>query len=194
MRERLIEQLQRFRTWNEQEEKDREILLHCLQTQGDIFSRENRIAHMTASGWVVNGDRTKILMAYHNLYASWAWLGGHADGLEDLLRVALREVQEESGLMKVRPLSMEPYSLEVLTVNGHWKNGVYVSSHLHLNVTYLFEASEQETLRVKPDENSGVAWFGLEEGVAASSELWFRENIYAKLNEKLVLLEGIDRF
>lgn len=181
----LIEEIQNYQPWNEQEEKDKELILRCLKVQRDIFRRENGAAHMTASAWVVNPRRTKILMAYHNIYDSWSWLGGHADGEEDLLSVALKEVQEESGIKHAHAVTGHIYSLEVLTVDGHVKRGRYVSSHLHLNITYLVEASEEEVLTVKPDENSGVAWFGLEEAVAASSELWFREHIYSKLNEKL---------
>jgi 8-oxo-dGTP pyrophosphatase MutT (NUDIX family) len=124
-------------------------------------------------------------MAYHNLYGSWAWLGGHADGERDLLAVALREVREESGLVDVRPVSPEICSLEILTVDGHEMRGAYGSSHLHLNVTYLREADPADPVRRKPDENSAVGWFGLEEAVAASSEPWFRERIYKKLNAKL---------
>ena len=77
------------------------------------------------------------------------------------------------------------FSLEILTVDGHEKRGVYVPSHLHLNITYLLEADESETLRVKPDENSGVRWFPIEEAPGASSEPWMAERIYRKLNEKL---------
>jgi len=51
-------------------------------------------------------------------------------------------------------------------VDGHVKRGHYVSSHLHLNVTYLLEADEADALAVKPDENSGVVWFSPEEAVA----------------------------
>ena len=143
------------------------------------------MAHFTASAWVVNQTRTRVLMAYHNIYHSWSWLGGHADGEEDLLQVAVREVQEESGLKQVRPVSGEIYSMEVLTVDGHVKKGTYVSSHLHLNLTYLLEADEADVLRIKEDENSGVAWFVPEEAVTASSEPWMRERIYRKLNEKM---------
>lgn len=181
----LIEQIERYQPWNEQEEKDKALILRCLREQEDIFLRENPWAHMTASAWIVNPRRTKALMAYHNIYHSWSWLGGHADGEEDLLKVALKEVREESGIRRARAVTGEIYSLEALTVDGHLKRGAYVSSHLHLNVTYLIEAPEEEMLVTKPDENSGVAWFGLEEAVEASSEPWFREHIYGKLNEKL---------
>ena len=73
----------------------------------------------------------------------------------------------------------------MLTVDGHMKRGKYVSSHLHLNVTYLLIADDTDALTVKPDENSGVKWFTPEGAVEASSEKWFREHIYNKLNEKM---------
>ena len=99
--------------------------------------------------------------------------------------MALREVREESGAERVRLLSPDIFSLEILTVNGHEKRGVYVSSHLHLNVTYLVELDDRQALHNRPGENSRVAWFAPEEAVAASTEPWFRERVYAKLNHRL---------
>lgn len=182
----LTEQIRSYQPMNEQEERDKELILHCLETEKDIFTRANRLAHMTASAWIVNPERTKVLMAYHNIYHSWSWLGGHADGETDLLKVALKEAREESGIYHVKPVSEKIYSLEVLTVDGHVKRGEYVSSHLHLNVTYLLQAEETDVLHIKEDENSNVGWFSLEDAVAASTEPWFQEHIYRKLNEKLV--------
>ena len=181
----LLDAITAYRPWNEQERMDREELLRRLRSGEALYTRDNRAAHLTASAWVVSPDRRQLLMAYHNLYDSWAWLGGHADGERDLLAVALREVREESGLAAVRPVSPDIYSLEILTVDGHEKRGVYVSSHLHLNVTFLLEADPAEPVRCKPDENSRVGWFTPEEAVAASSEPWLRQRIYRKLNEKL---------
>ena len=183
----LAAQIQAFRPWNEQEARDREEILHRLRSGEELYSRENTSAHLTASAWVVSPDRKRVLLAYHNLYDSWAWLGGHADGERDLLSAALREVREESGLEALRPVSPDIYSLEIITVDGHEKKGKYVSSHLHLNLTYLVEADPSAPVRCKPDENSQVGWFGLDEAVAASSESWFRERIYSKLNAKLSL-------
>lgn len=181
----LIAELRAYRAWNEQEERDRMELLRRLDSGEELYSRENPSAHLTASAWVASPDRKRVLMAYHNIYHSWAWLGGHADGERNLLSVSLREVREESGLTGVRPVSPEIYSLEILTVDGHEKRGRYVPSHLHLNVTYLLEADPAAPIRRKPDENSQVGWFGLAEAIAASTEPWFRERIYSKLNAKL---------
>ena len=181
----IFEQLEAYQPFNEQEARDLSLILSFLKSNPDAFSRENPVAHMTASAWVVNPNKDRVLMAYHNLYNSWAWLGGHADGEENLLEVALREVREESGVHNVRLVTEEIFSVEVLTVDGHVKRGSYVSSHLHLNVTYLLEADDRENLHSKADENSAVGWFGLDEAVAASTEPWFREHIYEKLNQKL---------
>ena len=65
------------------------------------------------------------------------------------------------------------------------KKGKYVSSHLHLNVTYLLEADSEEAVAIKADENSGVAWFTPEEALVKSTETWFVEHVYAKLLEKM---------
>lgn len=136
----LLEELEAYRPWNDQEERDRAELLRRLRSGEALYTRDNAAGHLTASAWVVSPDLTQVLMAYHNLYDSWSWLGGHADGDRDLLAVSMREVREESGLTAVRPVSPHIYSLEILTVDGHEKRGAYVSSHLHLNVTYLLEA------------------------------------------------------
>ena len=181
----LIAALVAYQPQNEQEEMDAAEILRRLNNGEALWTRDNVSAHLTASAWVVSPDRAKVLMCYHKLYRSWSWLGGHADGDTNLLAVALREVREESGLTRLRPVSPDIYSVEILTVDGHEKRGAYVSSHLHLNVTYLLEADPNEPLVIKEDENSGLAWFSPEEAVERSSEPWFRERIYSKLNAKL---------
>ncbi|MDO4467163.1 MAG: NUDIX hydrolase [Bacillota bacterium] len=185
MREIFIQQLQAYIPFNEQEERDRDLILAMVESHEDIFTRENSVAHITSSAWVTNKEHTKVLMAYHNLYDSWAWLGGHNDGNEDCLAVAIKEVKEESGIQEVIPVSKQIFSVEVLTVDGHIKKGKYVSSHLHLNVTYLLEADDTLEISNKEDENSAVGWFTLDQAVEKSTEPWFKENVYSKLNKKL---------
>lgn len=181
----LLQIIEQYRPWNEQEARDKDELLRRLRKGEELYTRENTQAHWTASAWVVDPKRERVLMAYHKLYDSWAWLGGHADGETDLLAVAIREVQEESGLERVRPVTEEIYSIEILPVSSHEKRGKVVPAHLHLNLTFLLEADPDAPLRSKEDENSAVAWFSPETAAAASTEPRFRDEIYPKLNEKL---------
>lgn len=182
--EQLRKALTAYTPANEQETRDREVMLEALDTQPTPFTRDNPIAHFTASAWIVNPDHTRVLMAWHNIYKTWAWTGGHADGECDLLSVALREAREETGIEDIRPVTPEIYSLEILPVNAHVKRGRFVSAHLHLNVTYLLAADDAQPLRPKPDENSAVAWLPLDEA-AENKEEPFMAVIYRKLNTGL---------
>lgn len=180
----LFSEIKSYKPVNEQEECDREQMLQYMMHNTNYLDRENQIVHFSASAWTVNKERTKTLMVYHNIYHSWSWIGGHADGMEDLRSVAMRELQEETGVAKASLVSGDIFSLETLIVEGHVKRGVYVPCHLHFNVTYLAEADEQEELKIKPDENQAVKWWAFEEALKASTEPWMVEHIYKKLIEK----------
>ena len=182
--DKLRRALETFTPCCDQERRDRELLLTALERLDTPLSRENPFAHFTASSWIVNPSRTDALMAWHNIYRTWAWTGGHADGESDLLAVALREAREETGVESLKPVTEEIYSVEILPVNAHMKRGRFVSAHLHLNVTYLLEADDAQPLRPKPDENSAVAWLPLKKA-AENKEEPFMAVIYRKLNGKL---------
>ena len=180
----LIDMLEKYIPDCEQEIQDKRMILQYAHRHTDILLRSNETAHFTASPWIVNAARTHVLMIHHNLYNSWSWVGGHADGEANLLCVALREAQEETGISKFRPLSEDIFSLEIMPVQAHFKRGKYVVPHLHLNATFLIEADDHQFLRSKPDENSAVRWFSLDEAVQFCSEPPMKI-IYRKLNEKL---------
>lgn len=180
-----INDLNKYHPFNIQEENDKKVILNALYTQKDIFSRENLFMHFTSSCWIVNPKRDKVLMIYHKIYDSWSWLGGHADGNENLLEVAIKEMKEESGIMNYNIICSHPFSIEVLTVDGHIKKGKYVNSHLHLNFTYLFEVDENETLIQNKDETNGVKWIPIEQLENEVSEKWFMKNVYQKLINKV---------
>ena len=184
MKNKLIQKIREFQPCNDQEAADKALMLEHLAEDRDISRRENLAFHLTASAWVVNPERNKVLMAYHNLFNSWAWLGGHADGNFDLAAVAEKEAREESGLQDVKLISEDILSLEILTVDGHVKKGHYVPGHLHLNCTYLFEADPDAPIRIKEDENSQVGWIGFDDIERKSTEVWFVERIYSKLRTK----------
>ena len=180
----LRNRIEAYVPFNAQEAADRRMMLRAIDTLENPLSRENVFAHFTASAWIVNPGRTRALMAWHNIYKTWAWTGGHADGEADLLSVALREAREETGVRDIRPVMTDIYSLEVVPVNAHVKRGSFVSAHLHMNVTYLLEADDAQPLQIKPDENSAVGWLSLDQAADNRDEPYMAV-IYRKLNEKL---------
>lgn len=180
----LIAKINNYIPFNEQEENDKKMILQFIGSNNNCLDRSNETAHLTASAWIVNKARTKCLFVYHKIYDSWSWVGGHADGNANLSEVALKETAEETGVKNAKLVSDDILSLEILTVDGHVKKGKYVSSHLHLNLTYLIEADESEMLKINPDENTGVRWFTFDDALSASTEPWMIERIYKKLIAK----------
>ena len=181
----LFERIKDYIPTNEQEKIDQKVMLQYMLNNDDCLYRDNLIAHFTVSIWTVNRERTKTLMVYHNIYDSWSWIGGHADGESELSLVALRELQEETGVSNAVLVSEDIFSLETLMVKGHVRRGKYVPSHLHFNVTYLAEADENETLVVNEEENKGVRWCTFDEALELSKEPWMIEHVYKKLIKKI---------
>ena len=162
--QKLTEIIRNFISDDPQEMADRDAILQAIEMDGErSLLRDNLLFHFTASSIIVNPARTQTLMAYHNLYRSWAWTGGHADGDSDMLALALREANEETGITGLKPLGDVPVSVEVLHVIRHIKRGKPVPSHVHLNVTYALEADDALPIRNQPDENSRVGWLDIAE-------------------------------
>lgn len=186
---KVKEEIEKYIPYNEQEASDKRLMLEYINTFDDVLTRENQMCHFTASNLIVNKERTKILMIYHNIYKSWAWTGGHADGDNDLLHVALKEAKEETGLNNLKLLSDGIYGLQILTVDSHIKRGKFISSHLHLDCCFLLEADEGDELKIKEDENSGVKWIDIDEATKVTNEEKMKP-IYAKLNSKLKTIKN----
>ena len=96
--DKLKENLEKFVPYNEQEETDKRIMLKYLKDFDDVLTRQNEYGHFTSSAFILNKERTRLLMIYHKIYNSWAWTGGHSDGDNDLLHVAMKEAKEETGI------------------------------------------------------------------------------------------------
>lgn len=188
--QQLQKQIEAYIPRNEQETADRQLMLAFMERNPDCLERSNMAAHFSASGWIVNRKRDKVLLCYHKVYDSWSWTGGHADGESNLEAVAIREAQEETGVHAVPVFPGSIFSLECLYVMGHEKRGQYVPCHLHLNLTYLLEADEDEVLTVNQEENSGVRWFPNAEVLTRPTEPWMVERIYRKLLERTAAIQN----
>lgn len=158
----LRKKIEEFIPFNEQEEKDKIQFLEFIDSFDDTLTRDNIFGHFTASAFVVNKERNKMVVVYHIINDGWIYPGGHADGEEDLLKVAVREVEEETGL-KVKVLDDNIYAIDSAPVKGHIKRGKYVSAHLHLDVIFIMEADDKIPLKYKEDESKGVKWISFSE-------------------------------
>ena len=181
---KTIEMLKSYNPYNKQEERDVNLIIKSEEIFGDILTRENEFCHLTASSFIVNKEHTKVLCVYHNIYQSWSWVGGHADGDDDMLYVATKETKEETSLKNFTVLGKMPISVEILPVKGHERRGKYVSSHTHLNITYLFEADEKEFICIQEDENSNIGWLTFDELLEKTTEEHMLP-IYSKIIEKI---------
>lgn len=186
----MLEQIGNYEPYNPQEEKDKEVFLKYIDSFNDYLSRENEYGHLCSSAFVLNKERTKVIMIYHNIYKSWGWMGGHADGDSDLLHVAIKEAKEESSLENVEPISKKIFILDTLPVLGHTRKGKYVPAHVHLSVAFLLEADENESLHIQEDENSGIKWVPIDQMVELSNEP-FMQYVYDKAIKKMRELEYI---
>lgn len=180
---KLRDEINSFVPFNSEEEKIKKYQLKWIDTFKDVLTRENEFGHFAASAFVVNKDRTKMLVVYHNIYDAWIFPGGHADGEEDLLSVAIREVEEETGL-KTKVLDDSIFAISASPIVGHIKRGKYVPAHTHLDVIYLLEADEEENLTFREDESKGVKWINFEEAYG-DDIVYFIRPVHKKMIDKL---------
>jgi len=167
-----------------QEEIDKSAITAFIKNNSDCLFRTNLVAHITSSGIIVNKEMNKTLFVHHNIYNAWGWVGGHNDGNPDLLEVALQEAKEETGVVNITPYNNEIISIDVIYVENHIKNNVFVGDHLHLNITFLFIANEDDKLEVKEDENSGVKWFDIE-GILENVDEERIKSVYKKIFDRI---------
>jgi len=184
----LITLIKKYQPVNEQETIDQQVMIDFISKNTDVLVRDNQVAHLTSSAIVVNEAMDKVLFAYHNIYDSWGWVGGHNDGDDCVLCVAIKEAKEETGVKHIRPYSEDIFMIDTIHVSNHYKKGAFVPDHLHMNITFLLIADESDELVIKPDENQGVKWFKLAEIFEVISEERMKP-IYQKALDKLVTLK-----
>ena len=183
----LREQIESYIPYDETEERIKEYILKWIDSFDDVLTRDNEFGHFASSAFVVNKDRTKMLVVYHNIYDAWIYPGGHADGEENLLSVAIREVEEETGL-KANVVDNSIFAISALPIVGHIKRGKYVPAHTHLDIVYLLEADDNEVLSFREEESKGVKWVTFEEAIGDTMVDFIRP-VHKRLIEKLIKQE-----
>ena len=153
-------QLAQYVPQTPQEAADQADLLNDVQKYGTaVLERSSPSgSHICCSGMILDPTMTQVLLVYHNIYQSFSWTGGHADGESDFLAVAIREAQEETGLQQVQPLCSAILSIDRLPVKAHIRRGEPVAAHFHDCISFGLLADPKQPLRIQPAENSAVCW------------------------------------
>jgi len=152
-REQLKTLLNRYQP--SREEIDcKERMLRFLAQHGDCFERSLESGHFTASAWLLNRDCTKILLMHHAKLDRWVQLGGHCDGNPDVLQVAIKEAQEESGILQISPVSKEIFDVDIHLIPARGS----IAAHQHFDVRFLLQAASSEAVR--NHESKELRWIG----------------------------------
>ncbi len=185
MSDTLFSEIESFEPYTPEEAAAKETLLSLLKIHGtQLLCRDCTAGHITCSGFILSPDLCETLMAYHLIYGSVGWTGGHADGDADLLGVVMREAMEETSVTQIYPQSRRILSIDILPVPPHEKRGKHVSEHLHYNVTYGLIAPKNQSIADKPDENRNVMWLRTEDVPKYCTEPQMLP-IYEKLIERM---------
>ena len=184
-----IEQIKNYIPYDEQEVVDKEYFLKFIESFDDVLTRENIFGHFCSSAFVVNRDKTKMVVVYHIINDGWMYPGGHVDGEEDFLSVAIREVEEETGL-KTTVLSDGIYAIQSLPTQSHIKKGSFIPTHTHFDVIYLLEADDNLPLIYREDESKGVKWIDFNDAYNEEMVPFIRP-IHKKLIKKLKQFKNI---
>lgn len=173
----LLEALRKYKTVYEEERGFAQKFIELLQHPG-AYQRLHLPGHITGSSWIVNNDGTKVLLVKHAALHKWLQPGGHADGDENVFRVALREANEETGLVNLTPVGSGFLDIDIHAIPA--RKDLSFPQHDHYDVRFLFQADEADELKIS-DESTDLKWVELRE-----LEKYNSEKSILRLRSKLV--------
>jgi 8-oxo-dGTP pyrophosphatase MutT (NUDIX family) len=147
--------LKRYFPADQQEQQFKKEMLAFMHAHENCFARSLEIGHITASSWLLNKKGDKALLTHHAKLNRWFQLGGHCDGNPNVLAVALKEAQEESGIQDITPLSAAIFDIDIHLIPENKKE----KAHYHYDIRFLLQVQSDEAIQVS-EESHALAWFG----------------------------------
>ena len=152
-RDDLLQKLERYRPTDAAEIEHRQQIIEFVTQHEDCFERSLLVGHMTGAAWLIDEQHGRALLTHHRKLDKWLQLGGHCDGDSDILRVALKEAQEESGIDHIESVSADIFDLDVHPIPARGE----VPEHLHYDIRFLCRITGDATFTVS-DESHDLAW------------------------------------
>jgi len=157
-RNSLLQQLAAHRPVNEREARVLAEVVAFVREQPHCFERTLTAGHITGSAWLLNSPGDRVLLTHHRKLDRWLQLGGHADGNPDVLAVALREAQEESGIAGIAPIHTSIFDVDVHVIPARAGE----PQHKHYDIRYLMRTLNDDKFQVS-QESHELAWVSVEE-------------------------------
>ncbi len=156
-RNSLLQLLHHYQSVDPQQQATKHRMLEFVDTHVECFQRELERGHMTASSWLTNAAGDQVLLTHHKKLNKWLQLGGHADGDPDLLNVAIREAQEESGIQAIEPVSTEIFDLDIHPIPARLNE----PAHDHFDVRFWLRVTDPNAEYIVGEESHDLRWFSV---------------------------------
>lgn len=151
---KLYDQISSYISPYSEEMNSKMKMLEFLDKYENPFARELKIGHFTGSAFLLNLDKTKFLLMNHTKLNKWLQLGGHCDGDENVLSVAIKEAKEESGILEIEPISTNIYDIDVHLIPSNSKE----SAHYHYDIRFLLKTVNDNNF-IRNSESLELKWF-----------------------------------
>lgn len=155
-RKQLLSLIAHYRTLYREEAETVQHFMSFVEAQRNCFDRNLAIGHITGSAWMVNQDRTKVLLTHHKKLNRWLQLGGHADNNSDIQSVALQEAYEESGLKHIIFVREDIFDLDIHLIPERGQE----KSHFHYDVRFALQTKGSEKFKVS-NESHELSWVSI---------------------------------
>lgn len=154
----ILDLLANYQPAGEEEKKMHQAMVGFIVEHPDCFDRSLLDGHVTGSAWIVNPDRSHVLLIHHVKLNKWLQPGGHCDGDEDVLRVAIKEVLEETGL------TVKPVHTNIFDVDNHLiPQKREIPAHIHYDIRFLVAAEKEADSMPGNSEVNSIQWIKLED-------------------------------
>ncbi|MCC5920771.1 MAG: NUDIX hydrolase [Cyclobacteriaceae bacterium] len=173
----ILQALHDFKAFDAIEEQHRKELIQLYQAE-ENFDRKHFPGHFTASAWAVDTEKRSCFLILHRKLNKWLQAGGHAEGDRALDQVALKELEEETGLTGSR---ISLFDLDIHAIPARKAE----PCHWHYDLRFWVEVEHPEAVQTN-HETQGGSWFAWDEVV---SDPRFNPSI-TRMSKKSLLRAG----
>ena len=144
-----------------EEEKSHELIGALLEQTAAPFSRRQfHPGHITCTALVLDPDRRRVLLVYHNRLRRWLLPGGHVEEADATLSdTASREAVEETSVVITPAIVARLAGIDVHGIPAH--QGKDEPFHLHHDL--IFAMAAESNVIARSEEAPDVAWCAMDE-------------------------------